>query len=38
MMNSRWSKFTGSEMELKNQIARQKAEKTMCWKGYLTFK
>lgn len=37
MMNSRWSKFSGSEMDLKNSILLKQAEKSMCWKGYFQF-
>ena len=38
MMNSRYSKFTGSDIELKNQIFRAQKEKTTCWKGYFIYK
>lgn len=34
LMNSRWSKFSGSDMDLKNSILQKQAEKSMCWKGY----
>lgn len=34
LMNSRWSKFTGSDLDLKNQLIKQQKEKAMCWKGY----
>jgi hypothetical protein len=37
LMNSRWSKFSGSEMDLKNSILQKQAEKAMCWKGYFQF-
>jgi len=36
-MNSRWSKFTGNDIELKNQLKQQNSEKSMCWKGYFSF-
>lgn len=35
-MNTRWSKFTGNEIELKNMI-KQAQEKTMSWKGYFQY-
>ena len=35
LMNSRWSKFTGNDIELKNLMMKQSSEKAMCWKGYL---
>lgn len=38
LMNSRWSKFTGSDLDLKNQLLKQQKEKAMCWKGYFQFK
>lgn len=38
LMNSRWSKFTGSELDLKNQIKALQREKSMCWKGYFQYK
>jgi hypothetical protein len=38
MMNSRFSKFTGSYIDIKNQIKAWSAEKSMCWKGYFTYK
>lgn len=34
LMNSRWSKFSGSDIELKNQIKAAQKEKSMCWRGY----
>lgn len=34
-MNSRWSKFTGNDVDLKRQLIIQQQEKSMCWKGYL---
>jgi hypothetical protein len=37
LMNSRWSKFTGSDMELKNQLLAQQKERAMCWKGYFQY-
>jgi hypothetical protein len=37
LMNSRWSKFTGNDIELKNQLRMQNSEKSMCWKGYFSF-
>lgn len=33
LMNTRWSKFTGNEVELQTMI-KQAQQKTMCWKGY----
>ena len=36
-MNSRWSKFSGSDLDLKNSILQKHAEKSMCWKGYFQF-
>lgn len=37
LMNSRWSKFTGNDIDLKNQLLKQSQEKAMCWKGYLQY-
>jgi hypothetical protein len=38
LMNSRWSKFTGSDLDLRNQIKSQQKEKAMCWRGYFQYK
>jgi hypothetical protein len=38
LMNSRWSKFTGSEMDMHNQMKAQQREKSMCWRGYFQYK
>jgi len=35
-MNTRWSKFTGNEIELKN-LLKQAQEKTMSWKAYFQY-
>ena len=37
LMNSRWSKFSGNDLDLKNQLLKQSQEKAMCWKGYLQY-
>ena len=37
LMNSRWSKFTGNDIELKNIMMKQNSEKSMCWKGYFQY-
>ena len=36
LMNSRWSKFAGSDVDRLQQEIQSK-EKTMCWKGYFQF-
>ena len=38
LMNSRWSKFTGSDHELKTQMQQLKSDRSLCWKGYFQFK
>ena len=37
LMNSRWSKFSSTELDLKNSILLKQSEKAMCWKGYFQF-
>ena len=37
LMNSRWSKFTGTEIELRNLMKQQQSERAMCWKGYVQY-
>ena len=34
LMNSRWSKFQGSDMELKAHMTALRSERSLCWKGY----
>lgn len=38
LMNSRWSKFTGSDTELKAQMMAMNKERSLCWKGYFQYK
>ena len=37
LMNSRWSKFQGSDTELKAQLMALKNERALCWKGYFQY-
>ena len=35
LLNARWTKFTGADIELKNAFKQQIGERAMSWKGYI---